>query len=78
MILVYPVFFYFLFILNFVLERLGYLFLYFFGGSQFFFFFFSFRATEIWGGRSQDKRNGITTNKKIDFYFSGKHFTKEN
>ena len=28
--------------------------------------------------RSQDQRNGITTNKKIDFYFSGKHFTKEN
>ena len=28
--------------------------------------------------RSQDQRNGITTNKKIDLYFSGKHFTKEN
>ena len=49
--------------------------MYFFGGSQYFFFSF-FRATEIWGSRSQDKRNGNTTNKKIDFYFSGKHFTK--
>ena len=57
---------FFFFFNNFFWERLSY------------FFFFFFRATEIWGGRSQDKRNGITINKKIDFYFSGKHFTKEN
>ena len=43
-------------------ERLSYLFLYFFGGSQYFFFL---RGTEIWGGRSQDKRNGITTNEMV-------------